>query len=128
MAQSVQLPRELFIPRVQETEQNRCDILLDQAIVEMTKEDPPVPLLKMNGNLTSACTNLQLGVKPPDDAKQIEIILGSGTIEGQKTSGGNKAFNIGYPLANLKTGNYSILIKYAAYNAEQKKIIEFSVP
>jgi hypothetical protein len=127
-AQNVQLPRELFMPRVQETQANRCDILLDSISVDISKADPPVVLLKMNGSLTSACTNLQFGVKPPDINKQIEIMLGSGTVQGQAGTGQNKTFDIGYPLPNLQTGTYLLIVKYIAYNSEQSKQLELVIP
>jgi hypothetical protein len=128
LAKEIQPPRELFAPRVQSTAGNRCDVLLNDASVDVSKDEPPVIILKLSGELTSACSNLQLGIKPPTEDKVIEVILGNSTIQGEQGGGGSKPFTIGYPLVGLVKGDYTVTVSYAAYNAEQKKKLNFIVP
>jgi hypothetical protein len=105
-------PVELFQKRVPTIDNQGCSISLSSVTVILPAQNNGVPILHVQGSLSTACSDLQVGFDPPDLNHDILVNLKATPPKGgtPSPSAGLRSFDITYKLDKLHPGSYSVYI------------------
>ena len=80
--------------------------------MSFSEQNPSDAILKVNGSMSAACSNLQVGMDQPDITKNIQINLAADTS--QASGGTDRPFTIELVAKSLRYGRYTVWVNGVA--------------
>jgi hypothetical protein len=105
-------PVELFQKRLPTIDDQGCSISLSSVRVILPDQENNPPILYIQGNISTECSDLQFGVEPPDSNHDILVNLQAIPPKGVTPSANVKlkTFDITYKIEKARVGSYTVYI------------------